>query len=84
VAGLTPLECFLAGVAVVSLCLNQLLFFLFRSVAKQRRHLPDSSPLGLEGTPPEDRTVADLRDRLREVEKRVSALERRTRDEVTA
>jgi hypothetical protein len=84
VEAFTPLVCFFAGVAVVSLCLVLFLFFLLRSVGKYPRHIPDSSPARREAAEPEDRTFADLRDRLREVETRVSELERRARGQVTA
>jgi hypothetical protein len=79
VAGLTPLECFLAGVAFASTGAAVFLFFLLRSVAALRQQTPVSPVKAGTGASPGDQGAAALHQRLEQVEARLSALERRLR-----
>lgn len=85
--GLTPLECFLAGVAVVSTGSAFLLFLALVSVGKKVRAERDERMQGdiadLDGRGPEGRRASAADQRLREIEKRLSALESQVRQVTT-
>jgi len=75
VDALTPLECFVAGVATVVLGSAVFLLFLKWSVANQRESLSSSLTDIEEGLKSHDQTVTALHQRLQAIEKRLSELE---------
>jgi hypothetical protein len=79
VDGLTPMQYFLAGIAVAAVPLALFLFFAKRSVAERRKQFPDASRV-LEKTQPKDQPGRTFEQRLEEIEKRLSKLEDQKRE----
>ena len=81
--GLTPLECFLAGVAVVSTGLNLLLFLALVSVGKklrsERGERVSDETTGHDARGAGGLTASSSELRFWEIEKRLSAIEREVR-----
>jgi hypothetical protein len=75
VGGLTPFECFVAGVAVAILGLAVLWFLARRSLAKHRLSLTDSLTVVEDAMGAKEHTITSLHRRLQVIEKRLSDLE---------
>jgi predicted nucleic acid-binding Zn-ribbon protein len=80
----TPLECFLAGVAVADPAMALPLFFAKPSVAKRRKQLSDSFADLEDGMQSKEQNAKSLHERLQATEKRLSELEEQVRRQVMA
>lgn len=78
-SGLSPLECFLVGAAFASTAAAVFLFFVLRSIVKQRQRPPVVPVKVGPGADLSEQGVTALHQRLQHVEKRLSELEREMR-----
>lgn len=83
----TPLECFLAGVALVSTILAIFLLFAFKaisnSITADRKRISDSIP-NLNAVQFKDQNPLAIQQQLQEIEKRLTEIEKHLRRQVVA